>query len=683
MRPVMTTRPLAMQPGALSALLGESEMGRRVRAFDWSSTPLGPIERWPQSLLIAVGICLNSRFPMFVWWGKSLINIYNDGYIPMLGARHPAGLGRPARDSWEDIWADVGPQADLVMNEGKATWNERVHLRMQRHGFWEDTWFTWSYSPIPDDDGGIGGLFQVCADETARVLAETERDRLADDRAGSEQRLRAMVSASSDVVYRMSPDWTHMRQLQGREFIEDTTVESAGWIDRYIPPEDQLRVRAALDRAIARREPFELEHRVLRADGSPAWTFSRAVPILDEKGEILEWFGAASDVTARKEAEETLRASEAALKDADRRKDEFLAMLAHELRNPLAPISNALQTLRMHPDADTARRAREMMDRQLKQMVRLVDDLLDVSRITRGKVALQKEPARLSEIVEAAVETVKPLIDVRRQQLSVDLGSDAWLDADKARLSQVFGNMLNNASKFTPGGGRIALIARNTPDGVTIEVRDNGMGIPREQLKSIFDMFEQVDHSIERAHSGLGIGLTIVKSMVEMHGGTVEAASDGAGKGATFRVRLPTRAAPRAAPPVEDKAAAIARARLKLLVVDDNRDSAQSLGMMLELLGHEVQLEYDGPGALRTVDHFAPHAVFLDIGLPGMDGFDVCRRLRAGGRADDVVVIAQTGWGDPAQRARSHEAGFDHHLVKPVDVATLKSLLSDIAGRAR
>ena len=679
----MTIPSPALQAGAMAALLGESEMGRRVRAFDWSKTPLGPLERWPQSLLIAVGICLNSRFPMFVWWGKELINIYNDGYIPMLGARHPAGLGRPARDSWEDIWADVGPQADLVMNEGKATWNERVYLRMQRHGYWEDTWFTWSYSPIRDDEGKICGLYCAVQEDTPRVLAERERDRLAEDLAGSEKRFRALVSASSDVVYRMSPDWSRMRQLHGRDFIEDTTEESTGWMDRYILPQDQPRVRAAIERAIARRVPFELEHRVLRPDGSTGWTFSRAVPILDEKGEILEWFGAASDVTARREAEETLRASEAALKEADRRKDEFLAMLAHELRNPLAPISNALYTLRMHPDADTAQRARDMMDRQLRQMVRLVDDLLDVSRITRGKVTLKKEPARLSEIIEAAVETVKPLVDVRRQALSVDLGPGAWLDADKARLSQVFANILNNASKFTPGGGRIAVSARTTADGVTIEVKDTGMGIPRGQLESIFELFEQVDHSIERAHSGLGIGLTIAKSMVEMHGGSVEAASDGAGKGTTFRVRLPTRAAPPSPIPSEDKASKSVAARLKLLVVDDNRDSAQSLGMMLELLGHEVQLEYDGPAALRTADGFAPHAVFLDIGLPGMNGFDVCRQLRAGERSDELVVIAQTGWGDPAQRARSQEAGFDHHLVKPVDVATLKSLLSDIAQRAR
>jgi signal transduction histidine kinase len=547
--PAMT--PPTPQPSAVTALLGETEMGRRVRGLDWSSTPLGPIEGWPQSLLIAIGVCLNSRFPMFVWWGKELINIYNDGYIPMLGARHPAALGKPARDAWEDIWVDVGPQADLVMNEGKATWNERVHLRMQRNGFWEDTWFTWSYSPIRDDQGKICGLYCAVQEDTPRVLAERERD-----------------------------------------------------------------------------------------------------------------------------------ASEAALKEADRRKDEFLAMLAHELRNPLAPLSNALYTLRMHPDADTTRSAHDMMDRQLRQMVRLVDDLLDVSRITSGKVALQKEPARLSEIIQAAVESVKPLVDARRQALSVDLGPGAWLDADKARLSQVFANILNNASKFTPAGGRIELAARASAEGVTIEVRDTGRGIPVDQLTSIFDIFAQVDHGIERAHGGLGIGLTIVKSMVEMHGGRVEALSDGPGTGATLRVQLPTRAPVRVAV-TEEQPSIAAGAGLKLLVVDDNRDAAQSLGMMLELLGHQVQLEYDGPAALRAVERFTPDAVFLDIGLPGMSGFDVCRQLRGSAPADELVLIAQTGWGDPVQRSRSREAGFDHHLVKPLDVAILRTLLSDIAQRPR
>ncbi|HTG98347.1 MAG TPA: PAS domain-containing protein, partial [Burkholderiales bacterium] len=232
-------------------LLGvaQSEMAQRVRDFDWSATPLGPIESWPQSLLIAVSICLNSRFPMFVWWGPKLINIYNDGYIPMLGARHPRALGRPARDSWDDIWADVGPQADLVMHKGQATWNERVHLRMERHGFPEDTWFTWSYSPIRDESGGVGGLFCAVTEDTPRVLAERQRDKL-------DSRLRALVTASSDVVYRMSPDWTVMHQLQGQDFIADTATENASWLERYIPAEERERVSSAIQRAIRDKGVF-------------------------------------------------------------------------------------------------------------------------------------------------------------------------------------------------------------------------------------------------------------------------------------------------------------------------------------------------------------------------------------------------------------------------------------------
>ena len=665
----MTSSSRERQPVDLASMLGGSAMAARVRAFDWASTPLGPIEAWPMSLLISVGICLNSRFPMFVWWGPELINLYNDGYVPVLGARHPAALGRPARDSWSEIWADVGPQADLVMQQGKATWNERVHLRMERHGFPEDTWFTWSYSPIRDESGKVGGLFCACTEDTGRVLAERERDALA-------LRFRALVTASSDVVYRMSPDWSEMRALQGRDFIEEMSDPSQTWLDRYILPDDHARVIEAIERAIRDRSIFQLEHRVRRVDGSVGWTLSRAVPILDPSGEVSEWFGAASDVTARRNAEETLRASEAALKETDRRKDEFLAMLAHELRNPLAPISNALQMLRLSSSAETTRLAQDVMDRQVKQMVRLVDDLLDVSRITRGKVELKKSVVSLSEVIDAALETVRPLLRSRMHRVRNDVPQGIWVDADTARLAQVFANILHNAAKFTPRSGLIELCAEQAPGGVRVSVRDEGIGIPREQLVSIFDMFAQGDQSLERSESGLGIGLTIVKTLVEMHGGTVEALSDGLGHGATFSICLPTREAPGAF--ADTRSAASPTAPLRLLVVDDNRDSAGTLGTMLELLGHDVRLEYDGPSALRCVRQFRPDAAFLDIGLPGMNGYEVCECLKADPASRDIVVIAQTGWGDAAQRSRSREAGFDHHLVKPVDIALLADVLAAI-----
>ena len=658
-------------------LLGvaQSEMAQRVRNFDWASTPLGPIESWPQSLLIAVSICLNSRFPMFVWWGPKLINIYNDGYIPMLGARHPRALGRPARDSWDDIWADVGPQADLVMHKGQATWNERVHLRMERHGFPEDTWFTWSYSPIYDESGRVGGLFCAVTEDTPRVLAERQRDQ-------SETRLRALVTATADVVYRMSADWTVMHQLQGADFVEDTPDRSMSWLERYIPADERGRVSAAIQQAIGKKSIFELEHRVRRVDGSIGWTLSRAVPIVDENGEITEWFGAASDVTARKEAEETLRRSAAELKEADRRKDEFLAMLAHELRNPLAPISYAVQALRMSTDTGPSQKAaQDIIDRQVQQLVRLVDDLLDVSRITRGKVELKLGMVELSQVIEQSLETVKPFIEQRGHALGIDVPHDVWLVADATRLAQVFANILHNAAKYTQPPGTIQISARRDADGVKVSVKDNGIGIPPEQLRNIFGMFSQVDGSLERAQGGLGIGLTIAKTLVEMHGGQIRALSDGPGTGTLFEITLPVRDG-KAPHPREHKAPTSHSSKpLRVLVVDDNRDVAQSMGKMLEMLGHRVRVEYGGASAIRASEEFTPDVVLLDIGMPGLNGYDVCQTIKRKASLKNTVVVAQTGWAEGQRGSRSQEAGFDHHLVKPVHIDTLAGLLSSIASR--
>ena len=662
----------------IDRILGGSAMAQAVRRHDWDATPLGPMHAWPRPLLAAVGICLNSRFPMFVWWGSGLINIYNDGYVPMLGYRHPAALGRPARASWDDIWADVGPQADIVMKEARATWNERVHLRMERHGYPEDTWFTWSYSPIHAEDGSVGGLFCAVTEDTPRVLAERQRDQLARTLEASETRFRALVSATSDVIYRMNGDWSEMGRLQGRDFVEDSADPGRTWLDKYIYADDQPGVLEAIEKAIREKSIFQFEHRVRRADGSIGWTFSRAVPILDDHGEVIEWFGAASDITARREAEESLRASAAALKEADRRKDEFLAMLAHELRNPLAPISNALHALRMAPQGASAERIRDVMERQVRHLVRLVDDLLDVSRITRGKVELRREPVALGDVLEAAVETARPMMEQRRQALEAGVPVQAWLHADRARLSQVFGNLLNNASKFTPAGGAITIDSRIEGGDVVVEVRDTGDGIHGDQLASIFDMFYQGDGGIGRVHGGLGIGLTVVKNLVELHGGTVEAASEGRGRGSSFRVRLPTTTASPAGAETHAPRREAQPAHRRVLVVDDNRDSAQTLALMLELQGHEVRLGFDGAAALTEAHAFAPDIVFLDSGMPGMDGYAVCRALKAGLGAP--LVVAQTGWGDSAQRQRAREAGFDEHLVKPVDLQAVNDLLARLAG---
>jgi len=365
------------------------------------------------------------------------------------------------------------------------------------------------------------------------------------------------------------------------------------------------------------------------------------------------------------------------LREADVRKDEFLATLAHELRNPLAPIRNGLQVLRLAGIASqTAAETRSMMERQLNQMVRLVDDLLDVSRITRNKLELRKERVRLSTVIHSAVETSRPLIEQFRHQLTVTLAPHAIpLDADPVRLAQVFSNLLNNSAKYTEPGGAIELTSAVDGDQAVVCIRDNGLGIPAEAMPRLFQMFSQVDRNLERAQGGLGIGLTLVRRLVEMHGGTVTAHSDGPGRGSEFTVRIPIVKEAAHDPVPEPTRSPVPGARRRILVVDDNRDSAQSLSMMLELMGNETRIASDGLAAVETAIAFQPDLIFLDIGLPRLNGYEACQRIRAAtGRQSFIVAL--TGWGQEEDRRRSQEAGFDHHLVKPVDIADLTEILS-------
>ena len=365
--------------------------------------------------------------------------------------------------------------------------------------------------------------------------------------------------------------------------------------------------------------------------------------------------------------------------DADRRKDEFLATLAHELRNPLAPIRNALQLMRRPgSDRDSVATARDIMDRQLEQMVRLIDDLLDVSRISRGALELRREPVELEAVVSHAVEASRPLIDAAGQLLTVDLPEEPIvLDADLQRLSQVFSNLLNNASKFTPQAGRISIEAARAGDRIQVVVRDTGVGIPADKIGSIFELFTQVEAPLERTQSGLGIGLTLVKRIVEMHGGTVEAKSGGMGSGSEFIVSLPAAAAePRVDRSVPGAADALASGRRRVLVVDDNKDGADSLAMLLKVSGHQVYTAHDGLEALAAVSRLHPDVVLLDIGLPKLNGYEVCRRIRKEPWGAAITIIALTGWGQDEDRKKSTEAGFDAHLVKPVRQEELMPLLA-------
>jgi signal transduction histidine kinase/ActR/RegA family two-component response regulator len=393
------------------------------------------------------------------------------------------------------------------------------------------------------------------------------------------------------------------------------------------------------------------------------------------------------EVAERKQAEEALRKSEEqfhrladSLQEADRRKDEFLAMLAHELRNPLAPISNAVQIMKREgPAGPNYAWSVDVIADQVKQMIRMVDDLLDVSRITRGTIRLLKERVELAWIVDQAVETSRPLFDERKHELTISLPTEPiFLEADPARLAQVISNLLNNAAKYTQVGGRMLLSAEKTLQEVVVRVRDNGIGISAEMLPKVFDLFAQVQQSLDRSEGGLGIGLTLVRYLVEMHGGTVTARSDGTGRGSEFEMRLPLVTEPQK----RDIPKELAEVDIsptpcrRILVVDDHQKSAQSLATVLRAAGHEVTTAFDGSSALELARTFHPEVILLDIGLPGMDGYEVGRRLRLQPGFEQPLVVAVSGYGKDEDKRHSREAGFKAHLVKPVDLAALHALLA-------
>jgi signal transduction histidine kinase len=388
-------------------------------------------------------------------------------------------------------------------------------------------------------------------------------------------------------------------------------------------------------------------------------------------------------VTERTDA---LEARDAQLHEANRRKDEFLATLAHELRNPLAPVRNAVQVLRLKGLASPELQwASELIDRQVQAMSRLIDDLMDVSRINQGRIELRRERVDLAGVLNDAVETTRPLIDELKHELALDLPrQDFALDADPTRLAQAFMNLLNNAAKYTDPGGRIEVRVSQHGDEVVVSVGDNGIGIAPERLNSVFEMFSQVESALSRSRGGLGIGLSLTQRLVQMHGGSIEARSAGLGRGSEFMVRLPLASAsgrsPDAGEPVRRPALhGSPGAGLRILVADDNRDAADTMALLLEAMGHSVRHVNDGEAAVQAAAAFNPQVVLLDIGMPKLNGYEACRQIRAQEGGAAMKIIAITGWGQPEDRLNSGDAGFDQHLVKPVDPAVLAELLSALS----
>ena len=526
---------------------GGGHVGQLMRSHDWSNSPLGSPDTWPQSLRSVVDLMLQSRFPMFVAWGADLGFLYNDPYAEILGAKHPAALGRRFYDIWSEIWPDISPLIDAAMN-GHATYREDLPLVMNRKGYDEQTWFTFSYSPVRDESGKVAGMFCAC-----------------------------------------------------------------------------------------------------------------------------------TETTNRKKAEDALRANEEQLKEADRRKDEFIAMLAHELRNPLAPIRTGLELIRVSGNTPEAvERVRSMMERQVAHMVRLIDDLLDVSRITSGKIHLQREPTPLSSLLTHAIDANRPAITAKQIQLKVDVPETLCvLDVDPTRFVQVINNLLHNATKFTDSGGTIHVSARaGNQDGtasspeLALSVIDSGIGIPADFLPRVFDLFTQGARG--SSQPGLGIGLALARRLVEMHGGRIEARSDGFGYGSEFIIRVPlsTRAPKYQAAETMDGQDVDCR----VIVIDDNRDAASVMAMLVDELGGECETAHDGESGLMAMQTYRPDLALVDIGMPGLDGYETCRRIRRQ-FGDDLLVVALTGFGQEQDKEQAASAGFNGHLTKPADPAALGRLL--------
>ena len=677
-------------------------MGARIRAFDWSSTSLGPSAYWPEVLRVSLRLCLNSRFPMNIWWGPELLNFYNDAFIPVLGRRHPDSLGKPARTIWPDAWPTIAPQIDAVMQRAEATWNERVHFILTRNGFPEEAWFTWSYAPIRGSGGNVLGLHGICMEDTPRVLAEKAREQLADEqvRKVADVRARSILESITEAFFALDRDWRF------------TYLNPQSFVLLGRPPEDLVGKKLWEEYPGLLGSPFEPIYRGVAATRKAAstvayfpdhqrWYDVRAYP--SENGGMSVYF---RDVSREKLADdekakllESERLARTEAERSGRLKDEFLATLSHELRTPLNAVLGWCDILNRADHASPAEMADGLktIERNARAQAQIIADILDMSSIIAGKMRMIPRPIDLASVVHDAIETARPAARAKGIQLEYEL--DSSLDriiGDGNRLQQVFWNLLSNAVKFTPKHGAVKVTLARIESQIRISVADSGLGIKPEFLPFVFDRFRQADASTTRQFGGLGLGLSIAKQLIELHGGTISVESPGVGLGAKFVVLLPLNAirpaedpdmerpnetgSPAAQAPPPDILAGI-----KVLIVDDEADAREMVKRLLGDYGALASVSSSAREAFERIRIERPAIIVSDIGMPEENGYALMRRIRALSpeQGGDTPGLALTAYARLEDRDRCILAGFQAHLAKPVEPAELVAMVAGLAGKAQ
>lgn len=682
----------------LRFLAGGGGMGERIRAHAWSGTSLGPPAGWPQSLRTALRVLLTSEHPVFLFWGPESLCFYNDACARSLGPeKHPSILGLPAHRAWHEVWPALQPQIAHLMSGLGTTGHPHALLPIVRHGALPEVAWTCSCSPIDDPQSpqGVGGVLVICTETT------------------DDGRVAGTLAQGADVTARTAADRTlamyrsrldYATRLSGVGFWYcDLPFDVLQWDDQvkehfFFPPDvcitiddfyarihedDREPTRAAIAASVSSRSPYDIVYRTVHpATGDVKWIRALGGTDYAADGTPTHFDGVTVDVTAQKLDQLKLSRLNEQLREQDRLKDAFIATLSHELRNPLAPIRASAHVL-ASPQVTPVQlqRAQRIIERQARHMAMLLDDLLDIARITQGKLQLKRQTVSLFEIIDAALEAVRPALEERHHELALDLPPQPLrIHADPLRLSQVVSNLLTNAGKYSAPGSLITLAVSVVGETLQLSVTDRGVGIAPESIEHIFEMFSQVDAGAGATQAGLGIGLALVKGIAELHGGSVSARSAGLGHGSEFIVRLPLQAAAPPPAPATAPAAQATPVSRRVLIADDNADAAESLAMLLQLAGHEVRVAHLGRAALAQAQLFRPQVVLLDIGMPDLSGYDVAQQLRREPWTQGLLLIALTGWGQEADRRQALEAGFDHHLCKPVDPDQLIRLIGAAPG---